>query len=496
MSKRLIWILTALVAIAISILITIQFVWIKNAIEINHKQFQNIVNKSLNHLSKNIETQDIVHKFRNSYNNSFELFGFDDDLIIEIIDTSSQNLEDNSNYIEIDKDSIFQNDSSQLEANELLTESDISKNLFAQKASFINEIAMQLLYDEENRIEKLNYQTIDSLITKEFGNDGINLSYEFMVLQNNSDTVFISENFVMSSETSCYMVQLYQNSISENQIWLSIIFPHEENYIFSNTGLVGSTSIILSLVILLIFISSVYIIFRQRKLSEIKDDFINNMTHELKTPISTILLAVQMLKDKTISISQKSIENISDIIDTESKRLSFQVEKVLQTAILDEGKINLKFDKIDINSIVRKSVKSIMLHVEKRKGEINLNLDSSELISNGDDVHLTNVFSNLFDNAIKYNLKPPILSISSKITKEWIIVTVEDNGIGIRKENQKKVFDKFFRVPTGNVHDVKGFGLGLSYVKKIVDEHHGKIFMDSVINKGTKFIIYFQLNSN
>jgi signal transduction histidine kinase len=471
-------------------------VWIKNAIEINHKQFQNIVNKSLNHLSKNIETQDIVHKFRNSYNNSFELFGFDDDLIIEIIDTSSQNLEDNSNYIEIDKDSIFQNDSSQLEANELLTESDISKNLFAQKASFINEIAMQLLYDEENRIEKLNYQTIDSLITKEFGNDGINLSYEFMVLQNNSDTVFISENFVMSSETSCYMVQLYQNSISENQIWLSIIFPHEENYIFSNTGLVGSTSIILSLVILLIFISSVYIIFRQRKLSEIKDDFINNMTHELKTPISTILLAVQMLKDKTISISQKSIENISDIIDTESKRLSFQVEKVLQTAILDEGKINLKFDKIDINSIVRKSVKSIMLHVEKRKGEINLNLDSSELISNGDDVHLTNVFSNLFDNAIKYNLKPPILSISSKITKEWIIVTVEDNGIGIRKENQKKVFDKFFRVPTGNVHDVKGFGLGLSYVKKIVDEHHGKIFMDSVINKGTKFIIYFQLNSN
>jgi two-component system phosphate regulon sensor histidine kinase PhoR len=111
-------------------------------------------------------------------------------------------------------------------------------------------------------------------------------------------------------------------------------------------------------------------------------------------------------------------------------------------------------------------------------------------------VHLTNVFSNLFDNAIKYNLKPPILSISSKITKEWIIVTVEDNGIGIRKENQKKVFDKFFRVPTGNVHDVKGFGLGLSYVKKIVDEHHGKIFMDSVINKGTKFIIYFQLNSN
>ena len=504
MSKQLIWILTITVAIAISILIFIQFVWIKNAIEINQKQFKNLVNESLNQVSKNIETLEIIYKFKNSYMNSYELLGTEKKLLFEMLETSSQHIsiknshkiinenpENKSDYFENEKDSLVKTDSSKIKMKDIYSE-----NLFSQKASIINEIAMQLLFDEENEIANLKYQTLDSMIAIELQNNGINLLYEFLVLENNIDTIFISENYTNTDDVNLYTNRLYQNIISKTQSSIIIYFPHERNYIFSTTGLIGSTSIILSIVIFLIFISSVYIIFKQKKLSELKNDFINNMTHELKTPISTILLAVQMLKDKSISISQESIENVSNIIDTESKRLSFQVEKVLQTAILDEGIINLKFKAIDINSIIKKSVNSIILHVEKRNGEIDLNLESSELITNGDEVHLINVFSNLFDNAIKYNLKAPKLIISSKITKEWIIVTIEDNGIGIKKENHKKVFEKFFRVPTGNVHDVKGFGLGLSYAKKIIDEHHGKIFLDSVINKGTKFIMYFPVKRN
>jgi len=241
-----------------------------------------------------------------------------------------------------------------------------------------------------------------------------------------------------------------------------------------------------------IFAYTVAIIFKQKKLSAIKNDFINNMTHELKTPISTISLASQMLRDDSVNNSTASIDRISGVIFEESKRLSMQVEKVLQTAIFNEGRLKLKFKIIDLHSIIESVVSTFELKVHSYGGQIIFNLNATSHYIYGDEVHITNVLFNLLDNAVKYCKVEPIIEIETENIKNEISVTIKDNGIGIAKEHQKQIFERFYRVPTGNIHDVKGFGLGLHYVNKIIEAHNGKIKVESALNKGTNFIINIQ----
>jgi signal transduction histidine kinase len=251
----------------------------------------------------------------------------------------------------------------------------------------------------------------------------------------------------------------------------------------------GISSALLTLAILTAFGYTLYFILRQKKLSEIRNDFVNNMTHELKTPFSTISLASQMLNDPTIPNSMKNIDHLSKVISDESKRLGMQVEKVLQAAIFEKGKLNLKIRKLDVHEVINTVVKSFIIQVKSRNGQIIKNLDAEYSIVNIDEVHFSNVLLNLLDNAIKYSTGQPHITVSTANKKNYIAILVEDKGIGINKENQKRIFEKFYRVPTGNVHNVKGFGLGLSYVKKVVEEHNGKISLESEPNVGTKFEI-------
>ena len=210
------------------------------------------------------------------------------------------------------------------------------------------------------------------------------------------------------------------------------------------------------------------------------------MTHELKTPISTISLASQMLQDGSTSNTPSMISHVSNIINQESKRLSFQVEKVLQMAVFNEGRIKFKFKEFDINKMIKTVADNFELKVKSKNGTLKATILDESLIAKGDEVHITNVIFNLLDNAVKYSKEFPEIEISTEKVKEYIIISVLDNGI----------FDRFFRVPTGNVHNVKGFGLGLSYVKKVVDSHNGKIKIESALNKGTKFSILLpQINN-
>lgn len=233
------------------------------------------------------------------------------------------------------------------------------------------------------------------------------------------------------------------------------------------------------------------IIVKQKQLADMKNDFVNNMTHELKTPISTISLAAQMLGDTTIDESMKDIPALSKMILQESERLAFQVEKILQMAIIERGKVKYKFDYYDAHSIIEEIKESFNLKINSKQGKIILNPTASKPIVYVDKMHFSNVIYNLIDNAIKYAKEdiPPEIKITTKNDNHELLIEIQDNGIGISKENLKHIFDQFYRVNTGNIHNVKGFGLGLSYVKRIVTDFKGRITAKSKLGQGTTFII-------
>jgi signal transduction histidine kinase len=220
------------------------------------------------------------------------------------------------------------------------------------------------------------------------------------------------------------------------------------------------------------------------------------MTHELKTPISTISLASQMINDPSIPAESKNMKNISRIIEDESKRLGYQVEKVLQMAIFDRGKLKLKLKQTDINDLILSVINNFTIQVDKLGGKITGELNAANSQVKIDTVHFTNVISNLVDNAVKYSPEKPEILVSTENKNGKLLIRIRDKGIGIKKEDQKRIFEKFYRVPTGNIHNVKGFGLGLSYVKKIVEEHEGSIAIKSELNKGTEFEICLPQKNN
>ena len=270
-----------------------------------------------------------------------------------------------------------------------------------------------------------------------------------------------------------------------------IHFPDMDSYIFSTVRFMIPSGIFAT-VLLVTFIFTIFIIFRQKKLTEIKNDFINNMTHELKTPISSISLAAQMLNDQTVTKSATMMAHLGSVINDEAKRLRFLVEKVLQMSMFDRKKAIFKQKELDINELVENAEQSFQLRVEHTGGKIYTEIEAIDSAIYVDEVHFTNAIFNLMDNAVKYSKPDQPLNIYLKTWNDdngHVFLSVRDTGIGMKKEALKKIFDKFYRVHTGNVHDVKGFGLGLAYVKNIVDLHKGKITVESVLGEGTTFTI-------
>lgn len=279
------------------------------------------------------------------------------------------------------------------------------------------------------------------------------------------------------------------NPHTKNGMQLKLIFPDKTQFILAEMGMLFITSVVLILVVLILFWQTITSLLKEKKISEHTTDFLNNMTHEFKTPLTNISLAGKLLTKDTSIKNEEKIKHYSGIILAENEKLRLQVEQVLSMTALERGEIPLLKTPINFHELIKDALKHISLQIENKQGHLVLNLTAENYNVIGDKTHLTNALCNLIDNAIKYSKGKPELRIETTNEGQNLIITVADKGIGINKEYYQKIFEKFFRVPTGNVHDVKGFGIGLAYVKKIVDLHGGKVEIQSEIGNGTTFTI-------
>jgi two-component system, OmpR family, phosphate regulon sensor histidine kinase PhoR len=333
---------------------------------------------------------------------------------------------------------------------------------------------------------------LDSLIQQELTTLGVDTKFEYGIYNPQRNIFLVESNPDVRKELidKGYAARLFISDIFTSPEYLLLYFPREKQFLLTELWGILMISIILIIVIVSSFTYTITTIFRQKKLSEMKNDFINNMTHEFKTPISTISLACETLNDHDIVKSPEFMESYINIILEENKRLAGMAEKILQTAVIEKGQLKMKREQINLHEVIADVIKNIRIQVEIKDGLIRRYFRAENPVISGDHVHLTNLVYNLLDNANKYSPRKPVITVRTENTSSGILLTIEDHGIGISKSEQKKIFDKLYRVPTGNIHEVRGFGLGLSYVKAIVEEHKGKINLESEVNKGTTFKIF------
>lgn len=376
---------------------------------------------------------------------------------------------------------------------------EIIKERYLYQRTLLDEVVYNILYTASDKPlnKRVNFKQLDLFLKTELLNNGIDIPYHFTVTDRDGTVVYHCPDYTKEGSENTYPQVLFRNDPPARMAIVNIHFPTLNSYIFSSVKFM-IPSLIFTFVLLVTFIFTIYIIFRQKKLTEIKNDFINNMTHEFKTPISTISLAAQMLKDPAVGKSPAMFQHISGVINDETKRLRFQVEKVLQMSMFERQKATLKMKEVNANELIAGVLNTFTLKVEKYNGRITSNLDAENPEIFVDEMHFTNVIFNLLDNAVKYKKPEGELLLNVRTWNEpgKLYISIQDNGIGIKKENLKKIFDKFYRVHTGNLHDVKGFGLGLAYVKKIIQDHKGTIRAESELNVGTKFIIVLPLLKN
>ena len=365
---------------------------------------------------------------------------------------------------------------------------------FIHRKDLMDEVLNTVLYVPSDLPlnERVDFKKLDRNLKIALKNNGIDLNYHFRVTTSDGREVYRCPDFSAEGQSyATYRGELFPNDPKAQVGVVFIHFPDVQTFIFSNVRFM-IPAILFTLVLFVIFLFTIYSIVRQKRLTEIKNDFINNMTHEFKTPISTISLAAQMLNDPSVKKSDSMFQHISGIINDETKRLRFQVDKVLQMSMFDRKAATFHPKELDAHAVISDVITTFRLKVKNCNGELDADLNASNAYIYVDEMHFTNVLFNLLDNAVKYRDpdRPLHLSIKTANGKDdRLTITIADNGLGIKKEDLKKVFDRFYRVHTGNRHDVKGFGLGLAYVRNIIRGFNGTIHAESEWGEGTRFII-------
>jgi len=362
-----------------------------------------------------------------------------------------------------------------------------------QKTEMAKEVFSDFLFKERPIEQRVAPKYIDSLLARELKDKNIHLKYVFGIGSNQKKNkyVYASSPILKNPEiqTATFFTPLFPNDLKNSNQLLQVYFPGQQEFIWQTMGFSFLGSALLLMIMIGCFYIAVNTILKQKKIAEVKNDFINNMTHEFKTPISTISLATQLIQEESAITKNESILRYLGIIKEENIRLGNQVERVLQTAQMEKEEIILKKKEVDIHSLIQHVADNINPIIHTNQGTLLLNLDASPSLLLLDEVHISNVIHNLLDNAIKYSPNQLHVEIQTESQEGQFVIKIKDQGIGMEKSVFESVFEPFYRVPTGNIHNVKGFGLGLSYVKKIVDAHGGKVKVESTLGAGSTFII-------
>ncbi|MDE5840611.1 MAG: HAMP domain-containing histidine kinase, partial [Muribaculaceae bacterium] len=488
MKKSIIWLLTVVMGITFCALLYFQITYLENMVKMRESQFSEGAMRSIYRTVGVLERRETMHfleqdirMLNNSYSETEEEAG------TELLTT-----EELFQIPQPGKGPVisYRHPTEKLEKRY----NDLQETIWEQyvyQRGLLNEVILSILYDGARRpvLERADADTIRKVLAVELANNGLDVPFSFAVTDNNTIIYSTNEYDPDLKEKQIYSARLFPNSNSRYE--LKVEFPTKANYIYSSVRFVIPT-LALSILLLAIFIFTMILAFRQKKLGEMKTDFINNMTHELKTPISTISLAAQMLNDDSVRKSPETLHHISEVINAESKRLRFQVEKVLQMSVFENSNSALNFTRVDANKTIAGVVSTFKLKVERFGGSLTFINDADEAIIYVDEMQFTNVIFNLLDNAVKYRndeVEPELTVTTSDIEGNKLRISIKDNGIGMKKEDLKKIFEKFYRVHTGNRHDVKGFGLGLAYVHRMVTVFGGSISVESELGKGSEFTI-------
>jgi two-component system phosphate regulon sensor histidine kinase PhoR len=523
MNKRLFVLLVILMSLSLIGIIFVQFYWIKKSVEDKEEQFSNAVTEVLNKVTDQIEgreRKDYSDRYFNQKDSIGELrdanytnimFGYRDFDSDELRIYEHGILEEDYGipytFFENNNDTAtIKSFTSKRTTTILKEESGLDGKEFRLTPiqrykkigglSTLEKAAFEDVFSEEAKRhpihKRVSKQEIELRLSKELKNRSIGIDFEYGIYSNGLPTKVRSKRFKYKADTF-YEAPIFADSEGNTNFSLLLSFPKEKRFLISSILGLAILSLLFTLVIVASYAGAIYQLIKQKQISEIKSDFINNMTHEFKTPIATINLAVEAIKNPKIIDDKEKVTRYLKMIRDENKRMHAQVENVLRISKLEKNQLDISKDRVDVHDIVQDAIAHVELIVADRGGYIETNLDATRTEVLASEMHFTNVVVNILDNAVKYSIEPPKIDISTELVKNNIIIKVKDQGAGMSKAVLKKVFEKFYREHTGNIHNVKGHGLGLSYVKKIIDDHQGEVYADSEKGKGSTFYIKLPL---
>lgn len=493
MKRTTIWTIAVVMGVSFLALLYLQAAYLRDAIRLRKLEIEASVNRSLATVSRQIELDEMqlhlehaLSKTEREASNTIVNQKIDQ-LAKTPFDTTLQKKQYTN---KLPQGLVVRNSESIRIATQRIRE-ELRRQLEHNK-TLLNDVAYSLLSEGSNLPlhQRIDFDALDRYLKAELQSNGITLPYHFTVTNGEGGEIYRCSDYDEEGSELEYTYKLFPNEPPTKVGYLNVHFPEMSHYIYRSARFIVP-AIAFTFVLLVMFVYTVYTIFRQKKLTEMKNDFINNMTHEFKTPISSISLAAQMLNDPLVGKNEAMFQRLAGVITDETKRLRFQVEKILQLSMFSRNDGSYKLMQLDVNSLVTDVVETFRLKVESNQGILDAELNAKQTLVYADKMHLTNVIFNLLDNAVKYKdtERQLHLNVTTYNKGDKVVITVADNGIGIHTSDLKKIFARFYRVHTGNRHDVKGFGLGLAYVKTVVDYHKGTIDAESEYGIGTKFII-------